>query len=72
MKRSAVATIPLSLCLMLATAASAQAPPEAPLAPSNGAASFGTELRDEFLGHFERSSYKISELARVMPEDLYT
>lgn len=34
--------------------------------------SFGTEFRDEFLGHFETSSYKITELARVMPQELYT
>ncbi|MDX1577119.1 MAG: DinB family protein [Gemmatimonadota bacterium] len=35
------------------------------------AQSWPVDFRDEFLGHFERSSYKISELARVMPAELY-
>jgi len=30
------------------------------------------DYRDEFLRHFEQSSYKITELARVMPEEKYT
>jgi uncharacterized damage-inducible protein DinB len=30
-----------------------------------------TDYRDEFLGHFERSSGKIAALAEVVPEDLY-
>ncbi len=29
-------------------------------------------IRDEILGHFERSSYKISELARVMPAEKFS
>ncbi len=29
-------------------------------------------MRDELLGHFQRSSYKIAELARVMPSDKYS
>jgi uncharacterized damage-inducible protein DinB len=31
----------------------------------------GTDYRDEFLQHFERSSRKITMLAEVMPEELY-
>ncbi len=31
-----------------------------------------SDYRDAFLGHFEQSSYKITELARVMPEEKYT
>jgi len=31
-----------------------------------------TDYRDAFLGHFEQSSHKITELARVMPEEKYT
>lgn len=30
-----------------------------------------TDVRDEFLGHFERSSYKAMTLAEVIPETLY-
>ena len=30
------------------------------------------DVRDEFMGHFEASSYKITELARVMPEDMFS
>ena len=30
------------------------------------------DYRDAFLDHFEQSSYKITELARVMPEEKYT
>ena len=29
-------------------------------------------IRDEILGHFQRSSYKISELARVMPAEKFS
>ena len=31
-----------------------------------------TTIRDEILDHFQRSSYKISELARVMPADKFS
>jgi len=34
--------------------------------------SLGSDVRDELLGHFESSSEKIAQLARAMPEELYT
>ena len=40
-------------------------------APAAQAQSATTDYRDEFLGHFGRSSHKISALAEAMPEELY-
>ncbi len=67
MKRSWISS---SLLVVLFAAASPLVGQEA--GHGHGDTAFVIDLRDEFLGHFETSSYKITELARVMPEALYT
>lgn len=67
MKRSWINSLLLVVLLAATTPLAAQT-----AGHGQGDNAFVTDLRDEFLGHFETSSYKITELARVMPEALYT
>lgn len=79
MKRNIIAALAITGTIIAAgalTPASVLGQTPAVLLTSNGfeptTVTDPVTIRDEILGHFQRSSYKISELARVMPADKFS